>query len=119
MDAELQAIICSGPRRGSQFTYALMDERAKPAPALTREEALAELTRRYFTSHGPASIRDFVWWSGLTTADARAGLAMLGADVCDEAIDDVTCWSLPASEGVVGRAALTSRSPAAELRRIL
>jgi winged helix DNA-binding protein len=93
MDAELQGIICSGPRRRNQFTYALIEERAAPAPSLTREEALAELVRRYFTSHGPATIRDFVWWSGLTTADARAGLAMLGSAVCDEVIEGVTCWS--------------------------
>ena len=104
MDAELQGIICSGPRRGAQFTYALVEERAAPAPVLTRDEALAELTRRYFTSHGPASIRDFVWWSGLTTPDARLGLAMLGSDVCDEVIDGVTCWSLPASQVASARA---------------
>ena len=110
MDAELQAIICSGPRRGNQFTYALLEERAAPAPPLPREEALAELVRRYFTSHGPASIRDFVWWSGLTTADARAGLAMLGADVGDEVIDGITCWSLPASQ-----VSVRALSPAAHL----
>jgi len=103
MDAELQAIICSGPRRGNQFTYALLEERAAPAPALTRDEALTELARRYFSSHGPATIRDFVWWSGLTTPDARRGLAMLG-DVCDEVIDEVTCWSLPASQVTSARA---------------
>jgi hypothetical protein len=103
MDAELHGIICSGPRRGSQFTYALLEERAAPAPILAREEALAELIRRYVTSHGPASVRDFVWWSGLTTADARAGLAMLGGDVCDEAIDEVRCWSLPASQASSAR----------------
>jgi hypothetical protein len=37
---------------------------------LAREEALAELSERYFTSHGPASLQDFTWWSGLTVADA-------------------------------------------------
>jgi len=111
MDAELQAIICSGPRRANQFTYALLEERAAPAPPLTREEALAELVRRYFTSHGPASIRDFVWWSGLTTADACAGLAMLGTDVCDERRDDVTCWSLRAQRP----ASVRALSPGAHL----
>lgn len=76
MYAELEGLICSGLMRGKQHTYALLEERVPPAPALTRDEALAELVRRYITSHGPATIKDFAWWSGLTAADARAGLAM-------------------------------------------
>jgi Protein of unknown function (DUF1006). len=78
MRAELDGVICSGARRGKQFTYALLDERVPPAPSLSREEARAELVRRYFTSHGPATLRDFAWWSGLTLADARAGVAAVG-----------------------------------------
>src|SRR5438270_2674002 len=76
MRAELDGLICSGARRGKQFTYALLAERAPHPRMLARDEALAELTMRYFMSHGPAAIRDFVWWSGLTAADAKAGLAM-------------------------------------------
>jgi hypothetical protein len=72
MAAELEAAICSGPRRGKQFTYALLAERAPRARALPRDEALATLGRRYFRSHGPATLRDFAWWSGLTIRDARA-----------------------------------------------
>jgi len=79
MYAELEGVICSGPRRGKQFTYALVAERAPGAPRLSRDESLARLTRHYFSSHGPATVRDFVWWSGLTTADARRGLAMNNA----------------------------------------
>jgi winged helix DNA-binding protein len=76
MYAELEGVICSGPRRGKQSTYALLSDRAPDARRLQRDEALAELTRRYFRSHGPATIRDFVWWSGLTTTDAKRGLEM-------------------------------------------
>jgi Winged helix DNA-binding domain len=76
MHAELDGVICSGPRRRKQFTYALVAERAPRALPLPRDEALAALSRRYFRSHGPATIRDFVWWSGLTAADARRGLEM-------------------------------------------
>jgi len=47
MRAELDAVVCSGPRRGNQVTYALLEERATPARRLPREEALAELTQRY------------------------------------------------------------------------
>ncbi len=94
--AELDGIVCSGPRHGKQFTYALLAERAPTAQTLPRDEALAELTRRYFTSHGPATGRDFAWWSGLTMADVRAGLEMVGSDLSHEEIVGQTYW-FPAS----------------------
>ena len=81
MAAELAAVICSGPRRGKQFTYALVAERAPQARVLPRDEALAELARRYFQSHGPATVHDFAWWSGLTVKDARAGAAAVPAEL--------------------------------------
>lgn len=77
--AELEAVICSGPRAGKQSTYALVAERAPASRDLSGDEALAELTRRFFRSHGPATIRDFVWWSGLRTAEVRRGLDIVGA----------------------------------------
>jgi len=76
--AELDGVICSGPRIGKQFTYALLEERAPVARTLERDEALAELTRRYFRSHEPATLQDFVWWSGLTVEDAKRGMAQVG-----------------------------------------
>ena len=81
MAAELEAVICSGPRRGKQFTYGLVAERAPRARVLPRDEALAELARRYFQSHGPATVHDFAWWSGLTVKDARAGAAGVPAEL--------------------------------------
>jgi hypothetical protein len=57
--AELDGLVCSGPRKGKQFTYALLEERAPEARLLEREAALAELSRRYFHSHGPATLQDF------------------------------------------------------------
>ena len=81
MHAELDAVICSGPRRGNQFTYALLDARVAGKRMLARDAALAELARRYFTSHGPAQLRDFVWWSGLTTPDARAAVDLARRDL--------------------------------------
>lgn len=77
--AELEGVICSGPWRKSVPTYALLEERARRAKILTPDEALAELTRRFFASHGPATIRDFVWWSGVRTADAKRGLEIIRA----------------------------------------
>jgi winged helix DNA-binding protein len=93
MHAELDMVVCSGPMRGKQQTYALLDERAPNAKSLPREEAIALLTRRYFTSHGPATVKDFVWWSGLTTADCRAGIEMVKGDLAREEADGQTYWT--------------------------
>jgi len=92
MYAELECVVCSGPRRAKQFTYGLLAERAPRAVRLSRDEALATLARRYFTSHGPATIRDFVWWSGLATADAKRGLDINKAR-CVE-IEGQTYWTI-------------------------
>jgi hypothetical protein len=91
--AELEGIVCNGPRRGKQHTYALLDERVPSARRLVRDEALGELTLRFFTSHGPATVKDFSWWSGLTGADVKAGLAMLTSQLGHEVIDGQTYWS--------------------------
>jgi winged helix DNA-binding protein len=104
MDAELEQVICSGPRQGKQFTYGLLDERAPRARALAGDEALAELTKRYFASHGPATVRDFVWWSGLTVKHAKTGLAMLGRAAVSDTLEDLTYWSVPSSNSA-GRTA--------------
>jgi hypothetical protein len=92
MHAELDGIICSGARRGKQFTYALLDERAPRARMLKRDEALAELVKRYFTSHGPATMQDFVWWSGLTATDAKIGLEIAKSHLVQEVIDGQAYW---------------------------
>ena len=90
--AELDGIICSGARRGKQFTYALLDERAPLTKALERDEALAELAKRYFTSRGPATLKDYGWWSGLSMEDARKGLEMVKSQFNHEVIDGKTYW---------------------------
>jgi hypothetical protein len=74
LHAELSGLICSGARRGGQFTYALLDERVPQAKILQRDEALGELVLRYFSSRGPATMADFAWWSGLTMLDAKRGI---------------------------------------------
>jgi hypothetical protein len=92
MAAELDGVIASGPRRGKEFTYALLEERAPEARPLERSEAVVELARRYFLSHGPAQLQDFVWWSGLTTADARTGIAEAGGVLGHEVVADNEYW---------------------------
>jgi winged helix DNA-binding protein len=92
MSAELDGIICSGARRGKQFTYALLEERAPKVQALERDEALAELTRRYFATRGPATLQDFTWWSGLTMAEARGGIELIKSQFVNEVFEDQTYW---------------------------
>jgi hypothetical protein len=92
MHAELDGIICSGARRGKQFTYALLDERAPNARKLEHGEALAELTTRYFSGHGPAKVHDFVWWSGLTVSDAKIGIEMVKSELAREVVNGETYW---------------------------
>src|SRR5215510_8868876 len=102
MNAELNALITSGPRRGNQFTYALFDERVPITKPLGREEALAELARRYFSTRGPATVHDFSWWSGLTVADSRAAIALLGSSLVSDVVRGTTYWitsdAAPAAE---------------------
>ncbi len=81
MYAELEGLVASGPRRGKQHTYALLADRAPDALELSGDEALAELTRRYFASHGPATVKDFSWWSGLTLTQVREGLALVDGEL--------------------------------------
>jgi len=102
MHNELDGVICSGPRRGKQFTYALLDARAPRVRPVLRAEALALLTRRYFTSHGPATVRDFAWWSGLRMADARTGVEMLGTDLTTEDIGGLQYCCLRDQAGADG-----------------
>jgi hypothetical protein len=92
MHAELGGIICSGGRRGKQFTYALLDERVPQTKSLTREEALAELAARYFSSRGPATLQDFIWWSGLTVTDARSGLELAKSTLDHKTVNDQIYW---------------------------
>jgi Winged helix DNA-binding domain len=90
-----EGLICVGPRAGKQQTFVLMDEWVPAAPARSREESLAELARRYFTSHGPATVRDFAWWSGLTATEAATALEMVARELASATIDDETYWQAP------------------------
>jgi hypothetical protein len=76
--AELEGIAGSGRLRGKQPTWALLDERLPKAKPKSRHDALRELARRYFQSRAPATTADFVWWSGLAPAEARAAIEAAG-----------------------------------------
>jgi hypothetical protein len=96
MRAELDQVICSGPRKGKQFTYALLEERAPSVQTMHRADALAALARRFFQSRGPATVQDFAKWSGLTVADATRGLSAVESELEHEAIGRRTLWFPPA-----------------------
>jgi hypothetical protein len=101
--AELDGIACNGVRRGKNSTYALLSERVPKKKILPREEALAKLAQRYFSSHCPATLNDFRWWSGLPVKDARNALEMVKKDFISETIGADTYWltnsfSLPKKE---------------------
>lgn len=81
MDAELDGLICNGPRRGNHSTYALLEDGVPAVDRMDRDEALLRLTRIYFKSHGPATPADFSWWSGLTVAEAKRGVEIAGDEL--------------------------------------
>jgi hypothetical protein len=109
--------ICIGPMLGKQQSFALLREWAPPQRQLGREEALATLAGRYFMSHGPATVQDFAWWSGLTMADCKLGLRAASAAtsstsssdaprlVLHEAVGNSELWYAGGTTGSVGNAA--------------
>ncbi len=90
--AELDGIVCNGEINGKKQTYALLSSRAKQTKKITREEALAKLAKKYFTSHGPATIQDFLWWSGLPAKDARNAFEMVKSNFVSGTIGADTYW---------------------------
>lgn len=92
MEAEIDRIICSGPLKGKKQTYALLAERVPNKVELSTEEALALLAKKYFTSHGPATLADFTWWSGLPVSLARKALALNDGVLYSETFNNETYW---------------------------
>ena len=92
MKAELDAIVCSGAIKNKKQTYALLSDRVPKPQRFSRDESLAKLAERYFKSHGPATLKDFVWWSGLSVSDARKGLERVTDNFKSEKIESETYW---------------------------
>ena len=106
MQAEVDALICSGPQRGKQSTYALVDQRVKKSRMLAGDEALRELTLGYFASRAPATVHDFAWWSGLTIAESKRGIDTAGAALRPIVLNEKTFYGPPDFE-------LPAKAPAA------
>lgn len=92
-----EGLVCLGPRSGKQQTFVLLDEWLPATLPRSRDDSLAELARRYFMSHGPATVRDFAWWSGLAGTDAGLALEMVTKELQALKIDEQTYWQAPDS----------------------
>ena len=90
--AELDGIICNGILKNKKQTYTLLNERVPKKRNITKEEALEKLANRYFVSHGPATLQDFSWWSGLPAGAARNALEMAKPGLISEKTDSNTYW---------------------------
>ncbi len=88
----LEGLLCQAAPQGRQQTFALFEDWVPEGETKDRAGALAELTSRYFTSHGPATLRDFVWWSGLTVADARIGMDLAQTRLTREKVGATEYW---------------------------
>ncbi len=93
MNAELDGLVCNGKMKGKQITYALLEERVvKPKTKLTKEEALAKLTKRYFESHGPATLLDFSWWSGFSATSCKLAINAIELQLNSVEIENQKYW---------------------------
>jgi hypothetical protein len=117
MHAELDAVITSGVPKGKQQTYALVDERVHAKKERwSKDQALGELVRRYFGGHGPATVRDFSWWSGFTLAEVKRGLEIVGKELERLDVEGRTYWRLASSRAAAG--ALKLDEPIAHLLQV-
>jgi hypothetical protein len=90
--AELDGLICSGATKNGKQTFSLLEERVPATQPLSRDEALAALAKRYFTNHGPATLDDFDWWSGLSAGDAKRALDMVKSELTQQVVEEKTYW---------------------------
>ena len=78
---EAEGLICNGREKGRKHTYALLDERVPTAAGISKEESMSRLALKYFQSHSPASLEDFVWWSGMSGAEAKAAVGSIAGEL--------------------------------------
>ena len=90
--AELDGLICSGEIKNKKQTYALLSERVPKSDLFNKEVSLGKLAMKYFTSHCPATLQDFKWWSGLSVADSKSALEMVKNDLVSEKIGKQEFW---------------------------
>ncbi len=92
LNAELEGLICNGKTVGNKQTYTLLENKVLGKKKFDRDESIAKLGERYFSSHCPATLQDFIWWSGLPAKDARLSLELNKQNLQAEKIDRETYW---------------------------
>jgi hypothetical protein len=90
--AALKGLICFGPQKGKEQTFALLNQYVPEGKNIQRGEALSQLARRYFSSRGPALLEDFAWWSGLKLSDAKIALETASSRLTSETIEGKRYW---------------------------
>jgi hypothetical protein len=85
--AELEMRLCSGERKENKVTYSLFDRRVPHSEKISKKDSLVNLASIYFNSRGPATVKDFMWWSGLNLADAKFGISGLGENLRSTSLD--------------------------------
>lgn len=86
------SLLCFGPVKGKEQTFVLLDEWTPEQKKLTREESLAEYAKLYFRSHGPATMQDFMWWTGLPARDLKVGIELAKSFLREEIIEGKAYW---------------------------
>lgn len=94
-NAALHGLICFAATTDKEQNFALLEEWVAPAKEKTRDAALAALALRYFTSHGPATLKDFIWWSSLSATEARAGFEDIKSQLVSETLGKTVYWMAP------------------------
>lgn len=90
--AEMEGIICNGKIKGNKQSFTLLHEWVPKKNSISKEEALERLARKFFTSHAPASLQDFAWWSGLTATECKRALELIKHDFVSETINERIVW---------------------------
>ncbi|MBB2892372.1 winged helix DNA-binding domain-containing protein [Flexivirga oryzae] len=89
----LQTHLVLGPVVGRQQRFVLFDDWIETSRPVDRTANVADWALRYFRSHGPATIADFRWWSGVLQRDLAPVWDTVRAEL-DELVVDGTSYFL-------------------------
>ncbi|WP_091563346.1 winged helix DNA-binding domain-containing protein [Arthrobacter sp. ok362] len=96
-----RAWLVLGPTAGSQQLIKAFDEWIPKSRELDRAEGIAELLLRYMLSHGPATERDFAWWSNTPVTEVRTALALVKDQLVGLEFEGATYWLSPATAALL------------------
>ena len=84
-----------GPLDGNQQKFVAFDHWITSSRNLVREEGIAELLLRYLRGHGPATLRDFAWWSSIPLTEVRRALPAVSGELVELEHDGTGYWLSP------------------------